>query len=517
MSSSSKKSGSTRADGLPGQLAGEYQILRKLGSGGFGTVYEAEHPVLKRRAAVKVLHEQKSLDDVAVKRFIAEAQAASRIRHRHIVDIFSFGTLQNGQLFYVMDLLDGAALDVYLEQRGRLSPVEALAVLRPIAQALDALHAAGVIHRDVKPANIFLAWDESGEVTPKLLDFGLIKLAVHSPVSTASDVLMGTPYYMAPEQCRGEAVDARTDVYALGVIVHELCTGEVPFVGESASAVLLGHVLKPPPRMSELQPELPPALDAPVLAMLAKLPAERPASAGAAFAQLESAAHEAAIDVPTGALRLPRPEPTTPAPSADVAQSGARGSSVAPHERSASGIVRSRRASALSWGLLAVGVIGGALLVGRLGGGDNDDADTSMAGAIAPTPAEPGAVPAAGSLAPAATTAAAAAPAAGASPGAAEPVAPAPAAPAAVQLRVQGAPPGAQVKLGDRVLGDAPGPLAIEHGTQPIELTVEARGYAPRAFTLTPDRDATIDAVLDKLAPRRNKRGPLSRDLENPF
>ncbi|HMI92373.1 MAG TPA: protein kinase, partial [Polyangiales bacterium] len=485
MSASSKKSGSTRADGLPGQLAGEYQILRKLGSGGFGTVYEAEHPVLKRRAAVKVLHAQKSLDDVAVKRFIAEAQAASRIRHRHLVDIFSFGALPNGQLFYVMDLLDGAALDVYLEQRGRLAPDEALSVLRPIAQALDALHAAGVIHRDVKPANIFLAWDESGEVTPKLLDFGLIKLAVQSPVSTASDVLMGTPYYMAPEQCRGEPVDARTDVYALGVIVHELCTGTVPFIGDSASAVLLDHVLKPPPRMSEVLPGLPAALDAAVLAMLAKLPAERPASAGAAYAQLESAAREAGIEVPAGALHLPRPAPTSPAPGPEPAQSGARSGSVAPHERSASGIVRSRRASALSWGLLALGVIGGALLVGRLGGGGAGDSSSTAA-----TPTAPGAVPAAGSQPPAR---AATSPAAGANP----PAEPVTTTPVAVQLRVHGAPPGALVKLGDRVLGDAPGPLALEYGSQPIELTVEARGYAPRAFTLTPDRDATIDAQLE--------------------
>ena len=129
MSASSKKSGGNRGVGLLGTLAGEYQIRRKLGSGGFGTVYEAEHPVLKRRAAVKVLHEQKSLDDVAVKRFIAEAQAASRISHRHIVDIFSFGSLPSGQLFYVMDLLDGAALDAYLDERGRLPVSEALETL----------------------------------------------------------------------------------------------------------------------------------------------------------------------------------------------------------------------------------------------------------------------------------------------------------------------------------------------------------------------------------------------------
>src|SRR5215510_9641462 len=159
---------------LHGQLAGEYRIIRKLGAGGFGTVYEAEHPLLQRRAAVKVLHSSPAVDAVAVQRFIAEARSASQIRHRHIVDIFSFGTLPNGQYFYVMDWLEGMPLDRYLKQQGRLTPDLALPVLRPIAQAIDALHAASIVHRDLKPANIYLAWDSSGEVVPKLLDFGLV-------------------------------------------------------------------------------------------------------------------------------------------------------------------------------------------------------------------------------------------------------------------------------------------------------------------------------------------------------
>src|SRR6185436_17934528 len=142
-----------------GQMAGEYRILKKLGSGGFGTVYEAEHPVLKRRAAVKVLHASRSVEDVAVARFIAEAQAASQIRHRHIVDIFSFGKLPGGQHFYVMDLLEGAPLDLYAKVNRLLDPEVSLGLLRPVSRALDALHAEGLVHRDVKPGNIFLAWD----------------------------------------------------------------------------------------------------------------------------------------------------------------------------------------------------------------------------------------------------------------------------------------------------------------------------------------------------------------------
>src|ERR1700742_523785 len=254
------KKGEIRQAGteLIGQLAGEYRIVRKLGSGGFGTVYEAEHPLLKRRAAGKVLHADPLVDTVAVERFIEEARSASQIRHRHIVDIFSFGTLPNGHYFYVMDLLEGAPLDRYLHEQGRLSRELALPLLRTVASAIDALHAAAIVHRDLKPANIFLAWESSGEVVPKLLDFGLVKLLSTPTVHSISGVPMGTPFYMSPEQCRGEAVDARADVYSFGVICHELLTGKPPFTGEGTTAVLLAHVTQPPPRMSASVPELSP-------------------------------------------------------------------------------------------------------------------------------------------------------------------------------------------------------------------------------------------------------------------
>ena len=158
-------------------MAGEYRILKKLGSGGFGTVYEAEHPVLKRRAAVKVLHASRSVEDVAVARFIAEAQAASQIRHRHIVDIFSFGKLPSGQHFYVMDLLEGAPLDVYSKAYRPLDPEVSLGLLRPVSRALDALHAAGLVHRDVKPGNIFLAWESTGRGRAQAARFRLDQAA----------------------------------------------------------------------------------------------------------------------------------------------------------------------------------------------------------------------------------------------------------------------------------------------------------------------------------------------------
>ncbi|HTV23364.1 MAG TPA: protein kinase, partial [Polyangiaceae bacterium] len=145
-----------------GRMAGEYRLTRKLGEGGFGAVYEAEHPLLRRRAAVKVLHQVAGMDSDAVLRFISEAQAANHIRSRHIVDVFSFGKLPNGRHFYVMDLLDGEPLDRFLRREKHCDVTTTLQLLRPIADALDAAHAAGVVHRDLKPQNLFLAGEASG-------------------------------------------------------------------------------------------------------------------------------------------------------------------------------------------------------------------------------------------------------------------------------------------------------------------------------------------------------------------
>jgi serine/threonine protein kinase len=288
-------------------MAGEYRLLRKLGEGGFGAVYEAEHPLLKRRAAVKVLHRVADKDSDAVLRFISEAQAVNQIRNRHIIDVFSFGKLNDGRHFYVMDLLDGAPLDRWLKLQGRVQVAEALALLTPIAEALDLAHAAGIVHRDLKPQNIFLAWDQSGETIPKLLDFGMAKLLGESPVHTVSGTPIGTPLYMSPEQARGEKVDQRSDVYSLGVLCHEMLTGHLPFVGDTTVAVLMAHIIQTAPRASEVCADLSPLLDAPLLRMLDKKPDERPASAGAAIAALRQAAQEAGIELLTGPLRLPRP------------------------------------------------------------------------------------------------------------------------------------------------------------------------------------------------------------------
>jgi eukaryotic-like serine/threonine-protein kinase len=291
-------------------MAGEYRLLRKLGEGGFGAVYEAEHPLLKRRAAVKVLHRVADKDSDAVLRFISEAQAVNQIRNRHIIDVFSFGKLNDGRHYYIMDLLDGLPLDRFLKQHGKMDVASALQLLTPIAEALDLAHAAGIVHRDLKPQNIFLAWDGSGETIPKLLDFGMAKLLGESPVHTVSGTPIGTPLYMSPEQARGERVDHRSDVYALGVLCHELITGHLPFTGDTTVAVLMAHIIQTPPAASEVESSLSPLLDAPLLRMLEKDPNKRPGSAGEAVKALCHAAEQAGITLNQGPLRLPRPDPT---------------------------------------------------------------------------------------------------------------------------------------------------------------------------------------------------------------
>ena len=306
--SPSPKANSVPPD-ISGWMAGEYRLGRKLGEGGFGTVYEAVHPLLKRRAAVKVLHRIAGSDSDAVLRFVAEARAVNQIKNRHIIDIFSFGKLADGRHFYVMDLLEGEPLDRFIAREGRCSVENTVQLLRPIAEALDAAHAAGVVHRDLKPQNIYLIWDATGETVPKLLDFGMAKLLGDSRVHTVSGTPLGTPLYMSPEQARGDVVDGRSDVYALGVLCHELLTGRLPITGENTIAVLMAHIIQAPPKVSEVCPDLSPELDAPILHMLEKKPEQRPATASQALDELASAAERAGATVPSGPPRLSRPPP----------------------------------------------------------------------------------------------------------------------------------------------------------------------------------------------------------------
>ncbi|MBI4955306.1 MAG: serine/threonine protein kinase [Myxococcales bacterium] len=232
------------AELAPGRMVGEYRIERRLGQGGFGTVYAAVHPVIGKTAAIKVLGRAFSSSPQMVSRFISEARAANKIRSANIIDIFGFGALDDGRHYYIMELCEGLTLEQRLRDFGPLAPPLAVAVLRGVARALDAAHEAGIVHRDLKPDNVFITFDDDGKPAVKLLDFGIAKLLGDDTTvshKTRTGAPVGTPHYMSPEQVNGLPVDRRSDIYALGVMSFEALTGELPFRGTSLLQLMTQH------------------------------------------------------------------------------------------------------------------------------------------------------------------------------------------------------------------------------------------------------------------------------------
>jgi eukaryotic-like serine/threonine-protein kinase len=256
---------------------------------------------------VKVLRRQLAASPQMVTRFVREAQAVNMIRHPAIVDIFEFDTLPDGRPFYVMELLEGTDVRSLLNERGRFTPAEVLEIFDPVCSALQVAHEHGIVHRDLKASNIFMA-TSADKRTIKLLDFGIAKL-MHPDASEAGLTVvgtrLGTSYTMAPEQIRGDGVDPRTDIYALGVVLYHLLTGQYPFRAETMTDIERKHLEAPPPRPSQAAP-IPVAFDAIVLRCMEKTPERRFQSAkaflealreavGSKSAQAETAARAAAI------------------------------------------------------------------------------------------------------------------------------------------------------------------------------------------------------------------------------
>jgi eukaryotic-like serine/threonine-protein kinase len=255
----------------PGALAGEYMLKAVLASGGHGAVYEAEHRILGRRAAVKVLHPHLTDQGEMLQRFVREARVVNQIRHPHIVDVYDFGMLQDGSPYYVMELLPGRTLSQLLQERGRLSPERALAYLEPVCAALEAAHQAGVVHRDLKASNVAVVSEGEPPVV-KLLDFGIAKFIHPEPGQeglTVAGQRLGTSQAMAPEQFRSGHIGPTTDIYALGVLLYQMLTGHYPFQSEDRMEVERMHLEAPAPRPSTEVP-VPPAVDAVVLRCLEK-------------------------------------------------------------------------------------------------------------------------------------------------------------------------------------------------------------------------------------------------------
>ncbi len=265
-----------------GQEVGNYKVTAKLGEGGMGVVYLAEHPRIARKVALKAIHPELSRNAEVVSRFETEAKAVNQIGNEHIVDITDYGTTPDGEFYFVMEFLQGDSLADRLRREKLLQPNRALQIAAQVADALSASHQHGIVHRDLKPENIYLITRGQSPDFVKVLDFGLAKLTQgEDKVShkTRTGSVMGTPYYMAPEQCEGRAgVDHRADIYSLGVILFEMMTGKVPFGGEGYGEIIVKHLTQPPPSPRSIIGGITPAQEAVVLRALSKKREERFAS-----------------------------------------------------------------------------------------------------------------------------------------------------------------------------------------------------------------------------------------------
>jgi serine/threonine-protein kinase len=255
-------------------VAGKYRLQRLLGAGSMGSVWAARNELTNRDFAIKFLRAELAQNEEALSRFFHEARACGQIRHPAIVDVFDVGHAEDGSPFLVMELLEGEGLDVRIARQGRLRPVEVCRWIAIVAQGLDEAHVRGLVHRDLKPGNIFFAIDKRSEVFPKVLDFGIAKEVYTDGaelVQTNQGTVLGSPAYMSPEQARGDLViDARSDVWSLGVIMYEALTGQLPFHANNYNALMMAIITEAHQPVQQVAPEVPVAMAMLVDDLLAK-------------------------------------------------------------------------------------------------------------------------------------------------------------------------------------------------------------------------------------------------------
>lgn len=294
------------SDELIGQtLADKYRIEELISEGGMGAVYRGTHILMDKKVAVKVLRPSLAADDTIVARFSREAKAASRIAHPHALSVTDFGESENGVVFLVMEYLDGETLKSAIRSDGPMPLSRVTEIMRQVGGALDAAHAGGVIHRDLKSDNIMLMETNGGDWA-KVLDFGIAKITervgTFDPGITAPNLIIGTPQYMSPEQCsQSSELDSRSDIYSLGVILYEMLIGHVPFTGESPTAIMMKHLQETPPSVLVERNDLPESVGRVVDRALAKKPEDRFQSAAELVEALNLAAEDGVQPDPAGA------------------------------------------------------------------------------------------------------------------------------------------------------------------------------------------------------------------------
>jgi len=468
------------AASLINQTIGNYRVVSLLGEGGMGVVYLAQHPVIGRKVAIKLLHAVLARDPDIVARFFNEARAIHMIAHENIVEILDFGQTNDGQPYFIMEYLTGESLSEAVG-RGAMAPEQVEAIGVQMCRALQAAHTKGIVHRDLKPHNVQLCMKQDGALLVKILDFGVAKILA-SPdgsqsVKTRTGSLMGTPLYMSPEQCKGAGVlDHRTDIYSLGVMLFEMLAARPPFVAEGVGELFAKHMLEDPPQLGELAPNVPPHMAGAIMKSLAKEPDAR-------FPSMEdfrkALVGEIKVSAPTGTTM----SPTARHQSNLLAQTLSQKASTSTLSSASSEIDDSfdqPAGSKKKWvfvggGVAAAGVV--AFLM--MSGGET----AKPAGA--PNPATPQ---------PAAT---------------APPVTPPPAVPLkkTVTLRFEAEPAGVHVfsKKDDRDLGVVPVEVQLPKDTaksgEPVGYVLRLPGYKDRSLTADAKADRTLNVALEKLPP----------------
>jgi serine/threonine-protein kinase len=528
-------------------VADRYRINRKLGEGGMGVVYSAHHVVLEKPVAIKILADDLARRSDLVQRFLHEAKAASRIHQENIVDITDFGQTQSGTVFFVMELLEGRDLATLIRREvGPLPWPRAKPILVQICRALAAAHQKGIIHRDMKPENVFLVERGSHADFAKVLDFGIAKMTGMEEGAgsrlTRTGMIFGTPEYMSPEQAQGTHPDHRVDIYAVGVIMFEMLTGQVPFRSDTFMGVLTKHMFEAPVAPSERRPDLgiTPDLDAIVLRALEKDRDRRFPSMvelGQAIAATEGGVPMA---FGTGGRLVTRPgaeAAVMPAPLAGSAPIQAVPTAAGMGPGVATPLVTEGPLTAHGVAVAALGArTDGSLVVPRsraglwialvtavvvIGGGIGGYAFLwHPAARVAPPAVDAGA------------------PVAPTGPRRAEdeprrqPIA-APmvdAAPRTVELAVRSRPAGAEVLRGTEKLGVTPLKLALPAGSEEVVLTLRKAGFEDHPWRVTPERDREVELELKPVLKRRGgkprpvpakrpEKDPQDKvpDLKNPF
>jgi serine/threonine-protein kinase len=467
---------------LIGKKVGNYEIKQKLGEGGMGAVYLGEHPLIGKKVAIKVLLEEFATNEQVVTRFFNEAKAVNDIGHPNIVDIIDFGKMPSDSgaemVYFVMELLDGESLSHRI-QRQPLSIEETLHVIEQCCTALSASHAKGIVHRDLKPDNLYLCPRGTDKNFVKILDFGIAKLtgAGQAGSKTRTGSVIGTPYYMSPEQCAGRGhIDHRSDIYSLGCVMYELCTGRLPFPGEGFGDILVAQLTKQPDAPTAVRPDFPPAIEKIILKAMEKerdnrfqsmdefAAAVRDPSAHAAgrtggdgfvFKPMYSEDQSAKVKLPTFSGE------SKPGYNSGSGQVPALKGPITTLSGAASEMAGGqRRAGSTIAVVAAVLVVGGAAGFFAL--------RPKSAPPVAPTPAAM--------------------------------VAPAPAAPRLIEVKVLSEPPGAQVIRADQAEGPrlTPAIFKLHEGDPSFDVLIKLDGYKPQTRTIVAKETKSIEVQLAK-------------------